>query len=178
MTVLTDKYRALLYYYFGEAKFNKAKAAELAGFKSANKYAERLFRHPAVAAELAKHRAQIEDQIDISKEKIAQELAAVGFANVGDLVEPDENGDFVVDYRKLNMKQRKAMNEVSTEIYMEGRGPGAKKVKKAKAKFAPKTQALVELAKLMGYTNDTKNMVTDEALVAMLNAGRNRVKDE
>lgn len=70
-----ERYRLLVSYYFGEARFDKTRAAELAGYSSKNRdslksLAWQLFQHPEVKSLMS----QKVNKIEISQDKLLAEL--------------------------------------------------------------------------------------------------------
>ena len=88
---------------------------------------------------------------------IIQELALIGFANMQDYI-AIQNGDAFVDLSKLTRRQAAAICEVTSEVYMEGKGDEAKAVKRTKFKLSDKRAALVDLGKHLGMFVERKEI--------------------
>jgi len=133
--------------------------------------AQKLVAHTTVSlriAELKERKAKrIERQFDISVDRIAQELAAIGFANMDDYVSVDGDGDNVsLDFSDLTRVQFAAIQEITIEDIKTGKRTS----KRTKFKLADKRGALVELGKHLGmFEKDNKqrqnniNIINDAA---------------
>lgn len=90
--------------------------------------------------------------IGVSKQRIALELATMGLANMSDFMKVDAFGQPQLDWRGLTRSQAAALQEVTVDTYVEGRGDNATPVRKVKFKLADKRASLESLAKLLGMT--------------------------
>lgn len=127
--------------------------AEAAGYAPggpASRNASRLEKDPRVKEILKKAGARAIEKAQINLEKIVEELATMGFARMGDYMEFLENGDVRVDWSKLTPKQAAAIQEVTIDEYMDGKGEDARQMRRIKFKLHDKRSALVDIAKLMG----------------------------
>ena len=79
--------------------------------------------------------------------KSFEQLTKIGFANIQDYVRIGPDGDPVLDFENLTRDQAAALQEVTVETYMEGRGKNAREVKKVRFKLADKRAALVDLGR-------------------------------
>ena len=75
---------------------------------------------------------------------------------------------------ELTRQQAAAISEVTTEVHTEGRGDGAKQVRRTRIKLADKRRALMDLAKLTGLGTE-KSTTDSPALTAMVEAIRGAV---
>ena len=60
------------------------------------------------------------DRLAISKERTANEFAAVGFANIMDYTAPDQDGHRVLDLDHATRQQMAAVQEMTVDYYTEG----------------------------------------------------------
>lgn len=90
------------------------------------------------------------EKLAITKENVLRELVKLGFSNTLDYVRVDQYGEAVIDLSKMTRDQAAAIQEITSEIYMEGTGEDAKPVKRTKVKFYDKKSALVEIGKELG----------------------------
>lgn len=97
----------------------------------------------AVQKALEKHARKL----DISADRVLREIALLGFANMGDYIQVQEDGSFFVDFSKLNRDQKAAIQEATVEEYMEGKGETARQVRRTKFKLADKGANLERLGK-------------------------------
>ncbi len=99
----------------------------------------------------------------ITKERVAVELGRIGFANMMDYMRVGPSGDPVLDFSKLTREQAAALAEVTVDDYVDGRGEGAREVRKVKFKLADKRAALMDIAKLFGWITERRdNKIVDE----------------
>jgi len=81
---LTAKSAAFIEYCLVDPNYTKAAIAAGYSPRTASAMAYKLVRHPSVKAELARRRAQQAKKMEITQEKVLQEIARVAFANMGD----------------------------------------------------------------------------------------------
>ena len=131
---------------------NGTQAAIRAGYskRTASSIATEYLRKPALAAEIARKRAKMAEKLEITAERIAAELALIGFANMQDYMRAGPDGDPYLDFSKLTRAQAAALAEVTVEDFKDGRGEDARDVRRVKFKLADKRAALVDLGKHLG----------------------------
>lgn len=105
---------------------------------------------PEVKVRIEELRAAHMKRHEITVDKIIRELALIGFSNMLDYVQPQEDGTAYVDLSKLTREQAAAISEVVVETYTEGQGEGARDVKRVRFKLSDKRGALVDLGKHLG----------------------------
>ena len=135
---------------------NGKRAAIAAGYSKKTAYAAacRLLSNVKVKELLAKLQKEHADKLDLSAEKVLGELSKMGFANMFDYVSLDENGDVHVDLSKLKRDQAAAIHEITVDEYMEGRGEGARVVKRVRLHLADKNRSLELLGKHLKLFTD------------------------
>lgn len=108
-----------------------------------------------------KVRARVEELLTAGAEKagvtiqrIVDELAKVGFANMGDYLHATSGGDPFFVYDQLTDEQKAALAEVTVEDFKEGRGEDARDVRRVKFKLYDKLGALEKLGKHLGMFKD------------------------
>lgn len=166
-----DRYELLVIKYF-EHDFNRQKAAEACGYSSESVYTSRLFRHPKVVELIKKKQAEMAEQHELSESWVIQRLMAIADASLGDVL-IDMGPD--ADLTKLTKKQRYALSEYKSEIYVDGRGDEARDVKRVSVKLADKLAALEKLGKRLGLFTDKVELNASDDLIKALQAGRARV---
>lgn len=143
---------------------SQAKAYVAAGFKAgtgAGVSASKLLATPKVRARvdeiLAARQALADRGLEraiertaITKQRVLEELARIGFANMLDYMQVGPQGDPVLDFSKLSRDQAAALVEVTVEDFLDGRGEDARQVRRVKFKLADKRQALVDLGIELG----------------------------
>lgn len=131
---------------------NGKQAAIRAGYseRTAESQASRLLRSVKVQAEVSKRQAERAERCEITADKVLKELAMLGFANMKNYMRTGSNGDPYLDFSNLTEEQTAALQEVTVEDYIDGRGEDAREVKRVKFKLADKRAALVDIGKHLG----------------------------
>lgn len=152
MARLTPKQAAFVGYYLGDAKGNATKAARMAGYskKTAGAIGAENLKKPQIADAIAERQEELQERLEITQERIADELALIGFANMLDYVRISGEGEPYIDLSALTREQAAALAETTVDDYVEGRGDDARDVRRVRIKLGDKRKALVDLAKLMG----------------------------
>ena len=90
---LSEKERRFVDAYLGSAAGNATKAARLAGYaaRSAHVAAARLLKKDKVKAAIAARQAKAAASADVTAERVVQELARIGFADIRQLFGADGN---------------------------------------------------------------------------------------
>lgn len=133
-----------------------------ASARAVTEEAHRLVRHPKVAPIVHELRSAMVDSVivdvGITKAMIMAELAKMGFSNLADYGYIDEHGQFVVDLSGCTRDQLAAIQEVTTEVVMEGKGEDARRIIRTKLKLHGKRQPLVDMGKEIGMFVDRKRI--------------------
>lgn len=127
----------------------------------------------AVRARIAELLEQRHRELDISGRRVMQELAAIAFAKVSDIYDPD--GDLISPYM-LPDHTAAAISGIDIETRFEGRGEDAVPVTIRKYRFHDKNAALGVLAKhfkIVGSDEDGVNALAS-VLADKLKAARER----
>ncbi len=147
---LTDKRRRFVDEYLVD--LCGAQAAIRAGYAPgrAKQTADDLLNVPEVAAAVAEAQAALSDRTGITQEMVLQELAKIGFANMGNYLHATTGGDPYFDFAGLTEEQKAALVEVTVEDFTEGRGEDARNIRRVKFKLGDKRAALVDIGKHLG----------------------------
>ena len=131
---------------------NGKQAAIRAGYSpnGAGVQACRLFADANVAKAIAKAQTERAARTEITADRVLRELAKIGFANMGDYMRSSPSGDPYLDFSALTDDQTAALQEVTVDDYVEGRGDDARTVKRVKFKLYDKRAALVEIGRHLG----------------------------
>jgi phage terminase small subunit len=124
------------------------KAYALAGYKPSDANASKL-------AKKVRHRVleittKAAEKTGITVERILNELAKIGFANMQDYMRIGADGDPYTDFSKLTRDQAAAVQEITVEDFKEGRGENARDVRRVRFKLHDKRAALVDMGKHLG----------------------------
>ena len=139
-------------------------AAIKAGYAedSAHVTGHRLINDAKIAAEIERKKATVEKRVlgryEVTRERIVSELAKLGFSNMADYSAIDGDSDLVLDLSEVNRDQLGAIREITSEVYTEGRGENAQRVKRTNFKLYDKRAALMDLAKIEGHVVDRQQL--------------------
>lgn len=161
MPKLSEKQKRFVAEYL--ISFNATQAAIKAGYsaKTAQQQSSRLLLNVVVQAEIERRQNKTAEKLEITKDRIVDELAKIGFANMQDYMRAGANGDPYLDFSGLTRDQAAALSEVTVEDFTDGRGEDARDVRRVKFKLHDKKGALVDLAKMLGFTIE-KSVVKHE----------------
>jgi phage terminase small subunit len=128
---------------------NSTQAAIRAGYskRTAKAAGSRLLTNVNVAAEIQKGMDRRAKRLEISADRVLQEIAVLAFANMGDYIQIQEDGSFYIDLSKLDRNQKAAIQEATVEEFTDGAGDDARPVRRMKFKLADKGQNLERLGK-------------------------------
>ena len=140
-------------------------AYELAGFKPSRANASVLKQKQSIierVSALLERESVVEkkaleiavEKLAITKERVLEELARIGFANMIDYITIGKDGDPFVDLSALTREQAAAVSEVTVEDFKDGRGEDARDVRRVKFKLHDKKSALVDIGKHLGMFID------------------------
>ena len=119
-----------------------------------NRKAHELFKQGKITARMKELRSAIERRTEITVDRVLNELALLGFANMADYIRIGADGDPFIDLSDLTREQAAAISETMVEDYYEGRGEDARQVRKVRLKFHDKRGALVDIGKHLGMFID------------------------
>lgn len=151
MPALSEKQKRFVSEYLID--LNATQAAIRAGYsaKTAQQQGSRLLSNVVVQEELSKQQSKVAERLEITKDRIVDELAKIGFSNMLDYMRAGPDGDPYLDFSGLTRDQAAALSEVTVEDFKDGRGEDARDVRRVKFKLHDKKGALVDLAKMLGF---------------------------
>ena len=155
---------------------NGTRAAIAAGYgkKNARKIASRLLTNVDIQARVAKLTKKHADKLDLSAEKVLSELSSTGFSNILDYLKITEEGGAYVDLSNLTQEQAAAIQEVTVDEYVEGKGKHARKVKRTKLKLVDKIRSLDLLGRHLKLFTEKIEVSGTAGLAEALAAARKR----
>ena len=156
---------------------NGTRAASAAGYakKGAHVTASRMLSNPKVQARVAELMKEKADKLDLSAEKVLGELSRLGFSNMLDYV-TIKNGEALIDVSKLTREQAAAIQEITVDEYVEGRGKDARAVKRIRIKLADKNRSLENLGRHLKLFTEKLEFSATDGLAEKLAAARKRVE--
>lgn len=131
---------------------NATKAARAAGYtdKNARSQGSRLLTNADIWRAIAEAREARAARVQVDQDRVVQELAAVGFADMADFLVLGPNGSVTFDWKHLPPGASRAIMELVVDEYTEGSGEAARPVRRTKLKLHPKIPALELLARHVG----------------------------
>jgi phage terminase small subunit len=156
---------------------NATQAAIRAGYargKSAEVQGVRLLGNARVSAAIAEAQAARSKRTAITADRVVAELAKLGFANMLDYMAVGADGDPALNFGALTRDQAAALQEVTVEDFVDGRGEDARDVRRVRFKLADKRAALVDLGKHLGLFSAPGPLkdIPDDELAAFIAALR------
>jgi phage terminase small subunit len=131
---------------------NATRAANRAGYsaKTCEQQGPRLLGNVGVASAIAGAQARRSTRTEITQDRVLVELAKLGFANMADYMRGMTGSDPYLDFSALTRDQAAALQEVTVEDYVDGRGEDVRDVKRVRFKLADKRAALVDIGRHLG----------------------------
>ena len=146
--------------------------------RSVAREGHRLLKHPKIAPFLAEAEARARaalveaaNRYAASRERNVAELARMAYASMKDYTRL-VGSERVVDLSEATDDQLRALQEITVEDYLDGRGKDARQVRRTKIKLADKQGAIERLNKMFGWIIDRSEVgrpgefanLTDEQL--------------
>lgn len=126
----------------------------------------RLMKNPEFAARVSELKTVAADGAVLTARQVLEELTKIARANMQDFIE----AEFATkDISELTRDQAAALQEVTVETFMVGKGDEAREVRRVKFKLADKLGALSDLGRHYGLFTDKhehKVTVSLEVLIA------------
>jgi hypothetical protein len=113
-----------------------------------------MLKRDNIRVTIAAEQAKIAQRHNLTVDRIIGELALIGFANMLDYITLQADGSVSVDLSNLARDQAAAIQDITVDEYMDGRGHDARPVKRIKFKLSDKRAALVDLGKHLGMFKD------------------------
>ncbi|KKL07731.1 hypothetical protein LCGC14_2583080 [marine sediment metagenome] len=162
---------------------NGAQAARLAGYAhgSAKVTAANLLTDPNVKLAIADGMGKAAEATGITVQRVLEELGVLAFSRIDDYLEFQPGGDAILDWSRVPEGAMRAVSEIVQEEYMDGKGDGARKVRRTKFKLHSKPTALEMLARHLRMfqaqpsDKDDAPPLTINALVNIVNGHAHRL---
>jgi phage terminase small subunit len=137
-----------------------------AGYRASDANAARLNGNDRIRARLA-HLQQavttkVVDLTAITSADVLRELARLGFASMKKFSRVTEQGDAYLDLSDLSEDDWAAVQEMTSEEYLHGRGEDARLVKRTKIKLHGKDGPLVQIGKHLGMFDKNKSVAPND----------------
>lgn len=134
-----------------------AEPRQKGGQSPASVCAAKLLGNASVRARVSELQARVAKRLEFDAVDVLRELAKIGFSDMGNYMKLGADGDPRLDFSELTPDHTAALQEVTVDTYMDGRGEDAREVKRVKFKLADKRAALVDLGKHFGAFNADKS---------------------
>lgn len=172
---MTQKQKIFVSAYLSER--NATKAAITAGYspKTAYSQGQRLLKHVEVKAEITQKLAKLMGKLEISAERVLEEMARIAFADTRKLF--DETGKLKA-ISKLDDETAAAIGGVEYEKLYEhyGKGQAENIGRTTKVKLNSKNQALEMLGRYLKLFNDAQtNVQVNISLAGLLSQRRKAI---
>jgi phage terminase small subunit len=156
----------------------KTKAASLldAGYSEtvARTDAKEVFDRPRVKAEIEKRQKAMAKRAEVDADWVVARLKMIAEANLGDLLEFDEEGVPNMAWEKLTPEMKYALGGLKVRKYQKGRGKNATPVTEMQPRLLDKLRALEMLGRHLGMFEDKLKVEGELSLIEKLHAGRAR----
>jgi phage terminase small subunit len=143
--------------------FNATRAASATGYSEATAHVQgaRLLKHAKVQQIIAKLVEKRAEKLDLSADKVLNELKLLGFSNMLDYIRITD-GEAYIDLSNLTRDQAAAIGEITSEVYVDHyEGTGADKhpinVKRTKFKLVDKTKNLELLGRYLKLFHEDRS---------------------
>jgi phage terminase small subunit len=128
--------------------------------RSVAREGHRLLKHPKIAPFLAEAEAKARavlveaaNRYAVSRERNVAELARIAYANLEDFTR-QVGEERMIDLSGATRDQLAALQEITVEDYLDGRGKDARQVRRTKIKLGDKQGAIERLNKMFGWIID------------------------
>ena len=168
MAILTEKQATFVQEYLID--LNATQAAIRAGYsqRTAEQQGLRLLRNARVKESVQKAMQERNQRVEISQDRILEELARIAFGDLRDAVTWGPDGVSLKNSASLTEDQAAAISEVGETVTKEG---GSTRIKRH-----DKVKAIELLMRHKGMLNDKLNL-SGELNVSALGKGRERAKE-
>lgn len=158
---LSPRQTILVNTYF-ESNFNQFEAVRAAYPKISNprSYSERAFKQPAVVKEIKRRMDKLGKKHDLTVDWLVDRLVKRITANekLAKFVKVTEDGKLDYDFTGATEEEIALIAGFTSDVYIDGRGPDGKKVRKFKLEAISVDAAEDKLAKLLGWYIDKKEI--------------------
>ena len=169
-------------FWFAGGCDSKSSAMVKAGYAEqyAKKLQTRYFAKPEMVAEIECRREKIIEDHRLTMEWVIERLMCIADSGrtLAKFKKVTSDGKLDWDFKDATPEELSLINEMNVDSYMEGRGEGARSVKRFKLNVSDPKAALDSLARILGMFNDSLTLKGEISMVERLHAGRARVRRE
>jgi phage terminase small subunit len=159
--------------------FNKTMALEKVyrySHRTAMQNTWRIFSHPVTMNEVERLLKMANDRLEMGPERVLQLLGLYAEAGIhlAKFKKVNGNGDLYWDFTDATEEELLLVNQLETAEYTEGRGEGARDIKKFKIGHSDPLAAIDKLARVYGMYDDKLKLSGEMSLIDRINAGQKR----
>ncbi|MDE2103723.1 MAG: terminase small subunit [Patescibacteria group bacterium] len=174
---MSPRRAAFVLAYLEDPKRNVAEASRKAGYASPQ---HQLLKDPAVAEAIRRQLDRMTERYEVTVDGIVQELAKIGFANIGNYLAKDAEGNVTpsLDISNCTPDQLAALESIQYEEVViaktvggEEQAPVTAKQRKVKFKLHDKKGALVDLLRQFGGQFNKEQANTGEPQKVVIEGG-------
>lgn len=122
-------------------------------------HSQNLMKHPYVQHEIRRRCEAIKARAEVSAQRTLELIAQGAEANMADFIRITEDGGAIVDLSHVDFEQMGCIEEVTSEVYTEGREDDAPEVKKVKIKLVSRHKYVEMLAKYYKLWADASGLL-------------------
>lgn len=161
---LTDRQRRFVEEYL--VCLNATKAAITAGYstRNASRIGPELLGKTWVAEAISAAMKGRSERTELTQDMVVDELRRLAFANMLDYITIHQDGSVVVDLSKVNRDRGAAIQDVTVDECVEGRGKEARAVKRTRFKLSDKARSLELLGRHLAMFTDNLKLNGELAL--------------
>ena len=154
---------------------NKSAAMRKCGYtESMSRRNQDVFGRRDVKEEIARRQVKLAKKAEVTAEWIIDKYRQIVEADLGDLLTINPDGTAYIDLNKASPDHLASLGEFTVDAYTEGRGAGAREVKRIRVKLHDKLRALEALGRHLGMFTDTVTIKGEVDLMEKIQAGRLR----
>lgn len=177
---LMARHQTVIDHWFENGCLSKRQALVAAGYRSGTP-TNAIFSRADVAAEIARRRAALITKSELTDDWIIERYQRIADADLGELLEVQEDGTAWVDMSALTQDQKSALSEYDSIVSYgqpDEDGNPAPKVVKAKVRFHDKLAALNALARIRGMLKDKLDITVGLTLGDKVQQARQRLVEQ
>jgi phage terminase small subunit len=131
-----------------------------------------VLKSPRIDAAIRAGKALLGHKLDITAERVLEEIAKLAFANPADYFTIQEDGSAFVDLSALTRDQAAAIAEIIVDEYVEGKGEDTRNIKRVKIKLVDKGVNLERLGRNLKLFTDKLEVSGLEQLAERIRKAR------
>jgi len=177
MSLNSKKKKMIDAYLKGLSKKDAMLEAGYSESTAAGKHSE-LFNQPEVIKEIERRQKIAATRTDVSLEWALGELKKIAEANLGDIIEIEDNGTYKINMSKMGPNLKAALTNFTVDEMTEGRGEGQSAFKRLRIGVSDKVRAIDLIIRHAGLSKEKLVVEVEGDLVERLARGRSRVRGE